>query len=279
LSPVLSKLAQSPAPVRIGAFLLALVLLWLPIVIPAYLLLSDQNSRNLLTLPALYFEFVLLVRWWGQRVYGQPKMLRHYGLEFSRRSGWELAGGWVASASSLLVVLAIEAGLGWLNWKSPGANWLGIVLEGSAIGLAFGCVEELLFRGWLLDELQRDYSPQFALWGNAIGFACLHFIRPVAEILRLAPQFPALVLLGLALVWAKRSRQNRLALPIGIHAGLVGTFYTLNVGGLIQFPDRVPEWMTGIDRNPLAGVVGIVFLGGWALAMRRLAIGMARHPL
>jgi uncharacterized protein len=266
--------------VRIGAFLLGLVLLWLPIVIPAYLFLSDQNSRNLLTLPALYFEFVLLVRWWGQRVYRQPNLLRHYGLEFSGRWGWELVGGWVASASSLLVVLAIEGALGWLNWKSPSANWLAIGLEGSAIGLAFGCVEELLFRGWLLDELQRDYSPQAALWGNAIGFACLHFIRPPAEILRLAPQFPALVLLGLALVWAKRSSQNRLALPIGIHGGLVGTFYALNVGGLIQFSDRVPEWMTGIDRNPLAGAVGVVFLGGWALVMRRLAkLGIAHPPL
>ena len=258
--------------------MLLLVLIWLPIALPAYLFLPDQNSRSLLTLPALYLEFVLLVQWWGRQVYRQPKLLRHYGLEFSWRSGWELAGGWVASASSLLLVLAIEGGLGWLNWRGSGSHGLNILLEGGAIGLAFGCVEELLFRGWLLDELQRDYSPQAALWGNAIGFACLHFIRPPAEILRLAPQFPALVLLGLALVWAKRSRQHRLALPIGIHGGLVGTFYTLNVGGLIQFSERVPAWVTGIDRNPLAGAVGIVFLGGWALAMRRLAKPGLAHP-
>ena len=186
--------------------------------------------------------------------------------------------GWSLSASSLLVVLTIEGWLGWLTWRSRSPNLPVILLEGLAIGLAFGFAEELLFRGWLLDELQRDYSPQRSLGISAIAFAALHFIRPPAEILRLAPQFPALVLLGMALVWAKRSCGDRLAMPIGIHAGLVGTFYILTVGRLMQFSDRAPEWLTGIDRNPLAGAIGILFLGSLALAMRQLAVS-ARHPI
>lgn len=243
----------------------------MPIVIPTYLLLPDQNARNLLTLPALYLEFMVLVRLWGSWVYRQPDLLKRYGLEFSKRSGRELLLGWGLSASSLLAVLAIEGWLGWLTWRSPAPNLPVILLEGVAIGLAFGFAEELLMRGWLLDELQRDYSRRRALWLNAIVFASLHFIRPLTEIIRLAPQFPALVLLGLALVWAKRAGQNRLALPIGLHAGLVGTFYFLTGGKLITVSDRVPEWVTGIDRNPLAGAVGILFLAGLALTTHQLA--------
>ena len=250
---------------------MCLLLVWLPIVVPIYLLVSDQNTRNLVTLPLLYLEFMLLVRVWGRRVYKQPNLLRHYGLEFSRRSAGELLSGWGLSASSLLLVLAIEGWLGWLTWKAPGPNLFSTVLEGLAIGLAIGFAEELLFRGWLLEELQRDYSAQRSLWIGAIAFAVLHFIRPVSEILRLAPQFPALVLLGLALVWAKRAGRDRLALPIGIHAGLVSTFYPLSVGRLMEFSDHVPAWVTGIDRNPLAGAIGILFLAGLALAARWLS--------
>ena len=273
-----SKLAQFSAPIRIGAFLVGLLLVWLPIVIPIYLLLPDQNTRNLLTLPTLYLEFILLTRLWGRRVYRQPDLLRRYGLEFCQRSGQELLLGWSLSASSLLAVLTIEGWLGWLAWRSPNSNLPMILLEGLAIGLAIGFAEELLFRGWLLDELQRDYSLSRSLGISAIAFAAMHFIRPPAEILRLAPQFPTLVLLGTALVWAKRSRGDRLAMPIGIHAGLVGTFYILTVGHLMEFSDRVPEWVTGIDRNPLAGAIGVLFLGSLALVLRQLAVS-ARHPI
>ena len=228
----------------------------------------------------LYLEFVGLVQVWGRWVYRQPDLLWRYGLEFSQRSLRELLGGLSLSAASLVVVLAIEGWLGWLTWRLPTPNLPVILLEGLAIGLAFGFAEELLFRGWLLDELQRDYSPRRSLGVSAIVFAALHFIRPLAEIIRLAPQFPALVLLGMALVWAKRAGENRLALPIGIHGGLVGTFYTLTVGKLLQFSDRAPEWITGIDRNPLAGVMGVLFLGGLALILQQAANRSAlRRPL
>jgi len=96
-----------------------------------------------------------------------------------------------------------------------------VILEGLIVALGIGFAEELLFRGWLLDELQRDYRPRVALWVDALIYAALHFIKPLAEILRTLPGFPALLLLGLTFVWAKRSHRSRLGLPIGLHSGLV----------------------------------------------------------
>jgi membrane protease YdiL (CAAX protease family) len=114
----------------------------------------------------------------------------------------------------------------------------------------------------LLDELQRDYSKKICIWVTAIAYAVAHFLKPVTEIMRTAVTFPALVLLGIALVLAKYKYGDRLGISIGIHAGLVWGYYIVNVGQLIKYNNQVPVWVTGIDGNPIAGVMGLVFLSG-----------------
>ena len=263
----LVNLACFPAPIRLAIFVVALLLLWLPIATPIYWLLSDQNLINILTLPLLYGMFILLLQLWGRCVYLQPNLLRHYGLERTRRNGKEVLIGLGAGLAAVLSLFLIEGWLGWLLWQKPTIFFPQLIIEGLVIALAYGWAEELLFRGWLLDELQRDY-PIKAVWINAILYALLHFIKPLPEILRTLAQFPALLLLGLALVWAKRYRRGRLGLPIGLHAGLIWGYYIINVGELVQYSGRVPDWITGVDKNPLAGIFGLLLLGLIALGMR-----------
>jgi uncharacterized protein len=76
-----------------------------------------------------------------------------------------------------------------------------------------------------------------------------------------------LLLLSLTCIWAKRLCQGRLGLSIGIHAGLIWGWYVVNVGKLIEYTGKVPVWVTGINDNPLAGVVGLSFLVILALWM------------
>lgn len=275
---------------RIGAFLIALLSLWVPIAVPLYGLIKDSNTVSILTLVILYIEFMLLVRFWGQWVYRQPNLLQRYGLEFSRRMGLELLAGLALGLGSLLALFVTQGLLGWVFWQPPSIIWQ-VVLEGLLVALGIGFAEELFFRGWLLDELQRDYHPQVALWVDATIFALVHGIKP---------QFLALLLLGLTLVLAKRSchdfkrndgegvgRSNgklilqnnlpidalggRLGLPMGLHAGLVWGYYIVNVGKLVQYTPHVPEWLTGFDRNPLAGAIGILFLSALTFGMGHYA--------
>ncbi|WP_338010940.1 hypothetical protein [Planktothrix prolifica] len=42
--------------------------------------------------------------------------------------------------------------------------------------------------------------------------------------------------------------------------GLVWGYYIINVGQLINYSDTVSEAITGIDKNPLAGVMGLFCL-------------------
>ncbi|TVP63255.1 MAG: CPBP family intramembrane metalloprotease [Nodularia sp. (in: Bacteria)] len=263
----LLRLAQRPVPIRLGYFVAALLLLWLPVALPIYLLVSDSNLVSILTMVVLYVEFIFLLQLWGKNVYQQPQILKQYGLEITQINAVDLLSGLATGIISIILVFGLQSLFGWLVWQQPQVFLLKIIVEGLIVSLGVGFAEELLFRGWLLDELERDYSLAVALWINAVAFAVLHFIKPLEAILETLPQFPALVLLGLTQVWAKRWRRGRLGLPIGLHGGLVWGYYIINVGGLIEYSGQVPDWITGVNQNPLQGVMGIVFMGILALWM------------
>lgn len=273
----LTQLADFPAPMRILAFLLLLVMCWIPLAAPIALLSRDPNQTTIWVMLLLFVEFVVLMRWWGRQVRNDPQILQTYGLVFNQQAFRELLYGFSWGIVSLLLMFLLQGGLGWLSWQGPSTSIGRVAVEGLLVAIGVGLAEELVFRGWILDELQRDYSLQVGLWANSLIFATLHFVKPLPEIVRTFPQFPGLVLLGLALVWMKRSTRyqrrtavrltthsGRLGLPIGLHAGFVWGYYLLKVGGLVRLTGRAPEWVTGIDGNPLAGLVGLLFLTGLA---------------
>jgi hypothetical protein len=253
-------------------FIAILLLLWLPVAAPIYYLLSyDPNLVTILTMGLLFGAFLLLLRFWGRRVYQQPQLLKSYGLEGRRQNGLDLLKGLSIGLLFTLGLFALEGLLGWLKFQTPPVILPRIILEGFVSALGIGFAEELVFRGWLLDELQRDYSQRMTLWVDAIIFAVLHFLKPLSTIIRTFPGFPGLLLLGLTLVWAKRSSGGLLGLPIGIHAGLVWGYYILNVGKLVKYSDQVSPWITGVDGNPIAGAIGLTVMGVLALWMRKQA--------
>lgn len=261
---------------------MVLSLLWLPVAAPIYLLLAqDPNLVTILTMGLLFGGFLLLLRWWGKNVYGRSHLLRQYGLVRSRHNGLDLLKGLSIGLLFTFSLFVVEGLLGWIAFQTPQAVLPKVILEGFVSALGIGFAEELVFRGWVLDELQRDYTLKTSLWADALIFAVLHFLKPLSEIVRTLPTFPALVLLGLTLVWAKRSSGGRLGLSMGLHAGLVWGYYILNVGQLVQYSKTVSPWITGVDNNPIAGVMGLLFLGTLAFWMRK-RVGQAygqRHRL
>lgn len=272
------SLAYYPAPIRLVIFVAALLLIWLPLAVPIYWVVSKSSngdspaSRNLVTIITsvlLYGEFLVLVRFWGKKIYRQPYLLRSYGLQRTWQNARELLSGLSLGLPIAFALFGLEGQLGWIVWQPSPASLLWVILGGLASALGIGLAEELLFRGWLLDELQRDYRPRVVLLTDATLYALLHYGKPLPEILRTLPGFPGLLLLGLTLVWSKRTNRGRLGLPIGLHAGLVWGYYIINVGQLVKYSGQVPDWITGVDQNPLAGVTGLLFLGVLAFWMQR----------
>lgn len=266
----LHRLARYPALARIFFFLLALALVWLPIALPLYRWLGFNGSLSVIPLVLIYLLFVVWLVPWGRRVHGQAQPLRTHGLGFSTRHRQELGIGVVVGLVSLGLLFAIEGGLGWLTWQPLPPNLGRIALEGLGVGLGVGLAEELLFRGWLLDELRYDWGFTPALWVSAAAYAALHFIKPWPAIVQDLPSFPGLLLLGLTLGWARQRTADRLGLAIGLHGGLVAGYYLFDVGDLAIYTQRVPEWVTGLNQNPLAGAMGVLFLGVISLGIRTL---------
>jgi LPXTG-motif cell wall-anchored protein len=264
-------MATLPFPLRVGAFLLILAVYWLPIVALSYAFLKDQNTISIVTMSLLFIGFFVLLNLWSRRVYKTPHPFRTYGLVWTQQNGRELLEGFTIAAISLFAMFLVQGLLSWVEWRSPSIPLPLLMLQGLLTGLGTGLGEELIFRGWLLNELERDYRRSVSLWACAVTFAVLHFIRPLNEVIHTSPQFIGLVLLGLMLVWAKRAT-GRLGLPIGLHGGLVWGYYVVNVGNLVDYTRRVPIWVTGINNNPLAGIIGLLFLSGLAFYSWRKSI-------
>ena len=263
-------IAKYPVPQRLGIFIIFLLILWLPIAIPLYLLLQDDpNLTTIVTMAILYLEFIGLLFVWNKKVYKIKFWWRDYGLVFTRKNGIELLNGLSLGLFFTFGLFIIEAIFGWVKFVQPGANFTRIIFEGLLSALGLGLAEELVFRGWLLEELKKGYSRNIVVVTNGLIFAILHFIRPIGEVIRTFPQFPALFLLGVTLVWAKIGHSNRLGICIGLHGGLVWGYYIINVGKIVDYTGQVSTLVTGIDNNPLAGIMGLIGLGLLSLLMRR----------
>lgn len=264
----LKKISKFPAPVRLTIFIGVLSILWLPLAMPIYWLLREKsNLASILTMVLLFIELLFLWQFWGRAVHGEVNIYTRYGLLKSSKNIGEFFQGIALGFWLCLGLFITEASLGWIEVIAPAVSLLRVIAEGLLSALGIALAEELLFRGWLLDELQRDYGKKMCIWVTAIAYAGAHFLKPMEEVIRTAVTFPALVLLGIALVLAKYKHGNRLGICIGIHAGLVWTYYIVNVGQLIEYSDRVPVWLVGIDGNPIAGVMGLAFLSGLGLLM------------
>ncbi len=262
-------IAQYVAPIRILIFLVSLVVLWAPWAGSIYTFfsltrdMSDPGVVNLLNIwvmGGLAVLFILFLPWWKRRVYDQPHAFRSIGLVSSRRNWLGFLGGWLNGLISTLAIFALQGALGWLVWQPVAISWPELIGGGLLSSIGVALAEELFFRGWLLSELEADYSLTTSLTANSLIFAALHFMKPLAAMWGSLPQFPGLAILGAVLVLAKRSQKNLLGISIGLHAGMTGAIYLVNVGQLVKYTGKVSDWITGIYGAPHAGLLGIIAL-------------------
>jgi hypothetical protein len=125
------------------------------------------------------------------------------------------------------------------------------------LGLWISVTEELVFRGFLLNELSQDYSVWVAAAISSIIFAFLHLIWEQQDTL---PQLPGLWLMGMVLVLARWVDDGSLGLAWGLHAGWIWGLTCLDSSQLISYTGKGPTWMTGLGQKPLAGGAGLICL-------------------
>jgi LPXTG-motif cell wall-anchored protein len=275
LEPLWYYLRRQAAPGRIALFWAGLIVLASPLSLPLYWWEYQQpEGHSVILAPvSLVGAFTVLLWIWARYVHRLSEPWQILGFWGGLRWWRTWASGFAIGAVGVALLYGLQLAWGWADLTPTPLNGR-IALEGLLIALLVGIAEELIFRGWLLFELDQDYSPTLALWINAGLFALAHYIRPLSAIVETWPQFMGLWLLGMTLVWARRTpvmqgterqqMRTSLANAAGLHGGLVWAYYQVTVGELIIPTGLVPAWVTGIQGNPLAGVMGAGLLGGIA---------------
>ncbi len=157
----------------------------------------------------------------------------------------------------ILVPLLQRNYISWIGEFSPS-----ILLNSILLGLGVGFAEEIIFRGWLLEELKFEYGTKISIAIQAIVFSFVHnfsnelFWNMIG--LRLG-----FILLGIFLSLVRIRDQGSLWNCIGIHGGLVGIWFFIN-NGLIEFKENTPSFLAGPftlnTPNPIGSFSAILIL-------------------
>ena len=259
-----------PAFVKVIAFFVAWGGVWLPVAIPLATLLDWRPPKPLapeqkLPILASLYAIAPLIVWAGSRWEGAS--FSNYGVFTPNLSSLLMSVGLGLGLGvlGLALVFGIQWALGWVDWHPE--NWgqaIPILLPILLLGLWISATEELVFRGFLFEELQQDYFIWVAAAIASLIFAFLHLVWERQETI---PQLPGLWLMGMVLTLARWADGGSLALACGLHAGWIWGLTCLDTAKLITYTGIGSKWMTGIAEKPLAGIVGILFLLGTAIVI------------
>ena len=226
---------------------------------PIFLLGIDKENLSLIGTIFTFFIYVFSLPKW-------------FKLRWGVKNTWTLLGinkidkninlfifffrGFLLSIVLISLILIPIIGTKWGNWIgtiSPNTFINGIYLI-----LGVGFAEELIFRGWLLEELKKQFGLKKAIFGQALIFSIVHigFDLPFLQMLSI---LTGLFLLGILLSLIRLKDKNSLWGCIGLHGGLVGLWFITN-NGLLEISKNSPKWLVGpgnINSNPLGGIFGI----------------------
>ncbi len=225
------------------------------------ILLFGVNKDNL-SLIGTIFTFLIFVcslpKWfeirWGLentwKLLGVRRKDRNRSLLFYFLRGFLLST--ILISFIIIPIILTQWGF-WIGKVSPGITINAIFL---IIGIGF--TEELIFRGWLLEEFKNQFGLKKAIVSQALIFSLVHIglDLPLLEMLSI---LTGLFFLGILLSLIRLKDNNSLWGCIGLHGGLVGLWFISN-NGLLSISQDSPIWLVGpgtINTNPLGGLFGI----------------------
>lgn len=262
-----------PAFVKVIAFFLTWVCLWLPIAILLAIVLKWRPPQSLgnkkLPLLASLYLIVPLILWAATQI--ESSTFERWGWYWQPATLTSLMQGLALAIASLAVLFGWQLTAGWIEWQNseyrteigetiarPQASILNYsTLLTLLLALWISGTEELIFRGFLQTTLQQDYSTVTAAAIASLIFAIAHLIWEAKETLT---QLPGLWLMGMVLTLARTADNGSLGLAIGLHAGWIWGITILDTAKAITPTGKVSEWITGMAAKPLAGVVGILLM-------------------
>lgn len=267
---------------RIAGFLAVFYGLALPLLFGLRALLGFSKSSPLViviialsAVPAVY-----IARRWIDR-----KSFVSLGLKWSSQGAADLLFGFFLSGIMAAAVFAVMAALGYIGNIQMTANL------GSAAGLLIGSLlimtlvgfwEELVFRGYILQNMAEGMGLKTAVLISCLMYGLIHSANPNAGLLSTA----IIVLFGYLRIYGLMTT-GQLWLSIGMHAGW--NFFQATVFGfaasghaedrtLVTHDALAADWLSGGDFGPEASILTIPVVLIALLVMRLWASLGGRQP-
>ncbi|MEA1978638.1 MAG: type II CAAX endopeptidase family protein [Chloroflexota bacterium] len=229
--------------------------------------------------PAIMIELVsILSATYLARRFLDYRSFSSLGLQFDRSTLSDLIVGFLIPGLMMALIFLVEYAAGWTQFQ--GWSWQTVGMRESVIGLLgglsvfiiVGINEEILSRGYHLQNLIEGLNLHWALFLSSSVFALLHLLNPSSSLMSTLGLLAAGYFLAYGWV-----RTHKLWLPIGLHIGwnfFEGNVFGFNVSGLDTFrlllhTPSGPEFITGGTFGPEAGLIAIpaMLLGAWLVKL------------
>ncbi len=271
---------------------------WLPTVsfIPILYLLGWLIVQPLLLLPykiplqnlsllgtaVTFILFLVSLPSWAKYRWRQENPFISLGFNrFSTNSASQIFFKTFLLAVCLVCCVLIPLFLGeWVEWRG-GLNFP-IILNGICLGIGVGVAEELIFRGWLWNELNCLFGFRKSTFLQATIFSFAHVgggVKANLGFLDFCLLLLGLFLLGLVLALRRILDHGSLIGCIGMHGGLVGVWFLVDFA-FRDISSNIPIFLIGPgipSPNPIGSLTGIFGLS-MILFNYRKAFAMAGRP-
>ena len=267
---ILAQIFLSPEEPRLraGWRLLIQTVLYIVLQILFFIALSlfgpiDPSTRSI---PLQILNFLATtISVFAARRWLDKRSIESLGLKLDHNTGVDVLVGIGISAVQMGFIYVVMLGLGWLTFEGfawevdPVAVVIGNVLLFFVIFVFVGWNEELLSRGYHLQNLASGINMFWAVVISSAVFGLLHLANPNATWVSAAGIFFAGVFLAYGYL-----RTKRLWLPIGLHIGwnfFEGVGFGFPVSGLddiyrlLRIQVHGPELWTGGAFGPEAGLI------------------------
>ena len=228
-------------------------------------LLILNVEKEILSLIGTIFTFLLFVfslpKWFHLR-WGFNNAWTLLGINNIKRNGkliFYFLRGFLLSLILISLILVPVIASQWGYWI--GKISFDIILNSIFLIIGIGFAEELIFRGWLLEEFKNQFGLKKAIIIQAALFSIVHvgFDLPFWQMISI---LIGLFLLGIFLSLMRLKDNNSLWGCIGLHGGIVGLWFITN-NGLLFISKDSPKWLVGpgvFNTNPLGGLYGICLM-------------------
>ena len=229
---------------------------------PIILLGLNKENHSLIGTIFTFLIFVLSLPKWFEIRWGLKNTWTLLGVNKDNRNKKLILyflKGFLLSTVLISIILIPIIYMQWGIWIGKISS--NIILNAIFLIIGIGFAEELIFRGWLLEELKNQFGLKKAIIIQSLIFSIVHigFNLPFWQMISI---LTGLFLLGILLSLIRLNDKNSLWGCIGLHGGLVGLWFIIN-NGLLLISKNSPVWLVGpgsINTNPLGGLFGIFLM-------------------